>query len=162
MFCLFDGLDFMFSLFFFQAEDGIRDLYVTGVQTCALPISLFGHARLLIQDKRWDAARAVLERLLRSSEPATAAEAAQALGDTYAGEGDTLAAVEYYLTAAYVAPDTPLGRRGLLSAARAFAAGKQPEPAAAAYKKLLAQADLPAELRDAARQELAALARPTP
>src|SRR5690349_24825831 len=27
------------SFFFFQAEDGIRDLYVTGVQTCALPIS---------------------------------------------------------------------------------------------------------------------------
>src|SRR5438874_8628737 len=27
------------SCFFFQAEDGIRDLYVTGVQTCALPIS---------------------------------------------------------------------------------------------------------------------------
>src|SRR6266540_5643597 len=25
--------------FFFQAEDGIRDLYMTGVQTCALPIS---------------------------------------------------------------------------------------------------------------------------
>src|SRR5204862_1306088 len=25
--------------FFFQAEDGIRYLYVTGVQTCALPIS---------------------------------------------------------------------------------------------------------------------------
>src|SRR2546430_9048266 len=27
-------------LFFFQAEDGIRDLTVTGVQTCALPIWL--------------------------------------------------------------------------------------------------------------------------
>src|SRR5204863_5125588 len=27
-------------VFFFQAEDGIRDLYVTGVQTCALPIYL--------------------------------------------------------------------------------------------------------------------------
>src|SRR5256886_2860927 len=26
------------SIFFFQAEDGIRDLTVTGVQTCALPI----------------------------------------------------------------------------------------------------------------------------
>src|SRR2546428_7485561 len=26
-------------VFFFQAEDGIRDLIVTGVQTCALPIS---------------------------------------------------------------------------------------------------------------------------
>src|SRR5256886_3932011 len=28
----------VFGLFFFQAEDGIRDLTVTGVQTCALPI----------------------------------------------------------------------------------------------------------------------------
>src|SRR6266849_7834486 len=27
------------SIFFFQAEDGIRDPLVTGVQTCALPIS---------------------------------------------------------------------------------------------------------------------------
>src|SRR5204862_3531118 len=31
-------LCFYFCFFFFQAEDGIRDLYVTGVQTCALPI----------------------------------------------------------------------------------------------------------------------------
>src|SRR5205085_4806098 len=30
---------FFFNFFFFQAEDGIRDLTVTGVQTCALPIS---------------------------------------------------------------------------------------------------------------------------
>src|SRR2546429_2277606 len=29
--------------FFFQAEDGIRDVAVTGVQTCALPISLTGY-----------------------------------------------------------------------------------------------------------------------
>src|SRR6266853_3196523 len=28
----------IFFFFFFQAEDGIRDLTVTGVQTCALPI----------------------------------------------------------------------------------------------------------------------------
>src|SRR2546430_12438202 len=30
----------LFYVFFFQAEDGIRDLTVTGVQTCALPILL--------------------------------------------------------------------------------------------------------------------------
>src|SRR2546430_3457498 len=30
----------MLFFFFFQAEDGIRDLTVTGVQTCALPISI--------------------------------------------------------------------------------------------------------------------------
>src|SRR5437868_11657639 len=29
----------IFFFFFFQAEDGIRDRNVTGVQTCALPIS---------------------------------------------------------------------------------------------------------------------------
>src|SRR5256886_12164679 len=38
----------VFFIFFFQAEDGIRDLTVTGVQTCALPIYDFGR----IADKR--------------------------------------------------------------------------------------------------------------
>src|SRR5690349_732565 len=33
------------NIFFFQAEDGIRDLYVTGVQTCALPIFHRGRPR---------------------------------------------------------------------------------------------------------------------
>src|SRR5437870_13707579 len=32
----------MFFFFFFQAEDGIRDGHVTGVQTCALPICRTG------------------------------------------------------------------------------------------------------------------------
>src|SRR5256885_3787779 len=31
--------------FFFQAEDGIRDYKVTGVQTCALPIYVYERAR---------------------------------------------------------------------------------------------------------------------
>src|SRR5258708_31442832 len=31
------------AVFFFQAEDGIRDDLVTGVQTCALPISACAH-----------------------------------------------------------------------------------------------------------------------
>src|SRR5947209_18632753 len=30
---------YLYLCFFFQAEDGIRDIGVTGVQTCALPIS---------------------------------------------------------------------------------------------------------------------------
>src|SRR5256885_11704294 len=34
----FRGLLFIIIFFFFQAEDGIRDYKVTGVQTCALPI----------------------------------------------------------------------------------------------------------------------------
>src|SRR5207249_5535858 len=39
--------------FFFQAEDGIRDRNVTGVQTCALPISTAAWHRLLVLPKRW-------------------------------------------------------------------------------------------------------------
>src|SRR3712207_7828911 len=39
----------IFYFFFFQAEDGIRDIGVTGVQTCALPISAnFCSSTLLI------------------------------------------------------------------------------------------------------------------
>src|SRR3989449_2101860 len=38
--------------FFFQAEDGIRDVAVTGVQTCALPISIGrGQRELIIGDR---------------------------------------------------------------------------------------------------------------
>ena len=37
-----------YSNFFFQAEDGIRDSEVTGVQTCALPILINMIIRLII------------------------------------------------------------------------------------------------------------------
>src|SRR5438874_2947624 len=52
------------SVFFFQAEDGIRDLYVTGVQTCALQIFLVGPFLVLhVEDAdRADADPAARER----------------------------------------------------------------------------------------------------
>src|SRR5688500_19277247 len=40
----------LFFFFFFQAEDGIRDYKVTGVQTCALPISQLTPTRC---SRRW-------------------------------------------------------------------------------------------------------------
>src|SRR5256885_8992886 len=48
----------VFQFFFFQAEDGIRDYKVTGVQTCALPISL-GRVKMLEEPVRtnWPARR---------------------------------------------------------------------------------------------------------
>src|SRR5687767_15290512 len=39
---------FIFFFFFFQAEDGIRDKLVTGVQTCALPILCRTNSTILI------------------------------------------------------------------------------------------------------------------
>src|SRR5690606_39743746 len=48
--------------FFFQAEDGIRDFHVTGVQTCALPIS---RERLAGVDRARDHELAVLDGEVR-------------------------------------------------------------------------------------------------
>src|SRR2546430_3389379 len=50
--------------FFFQAEDGIRDLTVTGVQTCALPIST-ASARASLSPMRQRSSRRI--RLLARS-----------------------------------------------------------------------------------------------
>src|SRR5256884_4806949 len=51
----------MIYFFFFQAEDGIRDVAVTGVQTCALPILKRGKSEKYIRDER-DFARELMKR----------------------------------------------------------------------------------------------------
>src|SRR5689334_24189369 len=50
--------------FFFQAEDGIRDGTVTGVQTCALPISFANRGNVLKDLKRYEEALTSLDRAL--------------------------------------------------------------------------------------------------
>src|SRR2546426_7543552 len=57
-------MTFFFLFFFFQAEDGIRDYKVTGVQTCALPISILGKRIGPVQL----AFNPVIERALREGE----------------------------------------------------------------------------------------------
>src|SRR5438874_10819733 len=56
-FCIFFFCLFFF--FFFQAEDGIRDLYVTGVQTCALPISSIRTCTSSLWETQSDATRRI-------------------------------------------------------------------------------------------------------
>src|SRR3712207_928960 len=48
----FFSLTVLCYFFFFQAEDGIRDIGVTGVQTCALPISILEKQEKYIEDVR--------------------------------------------------------------------------------------------------------------
>src|SRR5690606_39672069 len=50
-----------FHVFFLQAEDGIRAFHVTGVQTCALPISVGFEGHVLGTD---ETGRDMLSRLL--------------------------------------------------------------------------------------------------
>jgi tetratricopeptide (TPR) repeat protein len=121
--------------------------------------ALLTHGRLLTEERRWSEARTVFEGVLKQDSGGGVAEAAAGIGDTYRGEGESLAAVEYYMTAAYLAPESPAGRRALAAAARSFAAMKQPAAAAIVWKKLLAQSGLPADLAAAAREGLKEIGR---
>src|SRR5215510_15691096 len=62
---------FFWFVFFFQAEDGIRDGHVTGVQTCALPIfkGFAQHPRVVrVQERGARRARHLLHLAARSEE----------------------------------------------------------------------------------------------
>src|SRR5256885_8752011 len=77
---------FVCVFFFFQAEDGIRDYKVTGVQTCALPIS---QALADVQERAaWAAASAcVLHAEGRHAEAVGLGERTIELGETLGIDG---------------------------------------------------------------------------
>src|SRR5690606_39691186 len=77
----------VYFFFFFQAEDGIRDFHVTGVQTCALPIYL----------KVFQSRAAGLEQEAREARAALAAAQADAdgLGDGPDDADDPEAAADH-------------------------------------------------------------------
>src|SRR5256886_13490916 len=70
-----DALVNLEYVFFFQAEDGIRDLTVTGVQTCALPIygvaTVHGVEPTPALDGEQEERPGRLERLLETDPAAT-------------------------------------------------------------------------------------------
>src|SRR5438034_2844576 len=72
---------YMFFFFFFQAEDGIRDHCVTGVQTCALPISY--HLVELVQAGGYSMATYVATNVQNFPDPNTDPNQ----GDIYAVAG---------------------------------------------------------------------------
>src|SRR5438128_3218699 len=67
------GMFFRF-FFFFQAEDGIRDATVTGVQTCALPIFDPDHRLLVVEQELGQRARELRLADPRRTEKQEAAE----------------------------------------------------------------------------------------
>jgi len=79
------------------------------------------------------------------------------MGEGLRAAGRHQQAVESYMMAAYVAPDTPLARRALLGAGQSFTALKQADSAVIVYKKLLAARSVEPELADAAKKGLRAL-----
>src|SRR5438046_4886760 len=98
----------MSAFFFFQAEDGIRDWSVTGVQTCALPISEltvdpFGAAQFLRCQR--GAVRAAALRGPREPE--------QLLGDAVDVDGQGHAAVQIGRASCRERGETPEGADGV-------------------------------------------------
>jgi tetratricopeptide (TPR) repeat protein len=128
-----------------------------GMNPAANPEAFSSYGKLLLRDRRWEEARTVLERLLAGAEGPEAAEVAVSLADAWAGQGDHQAAAEYYMTAAYLTPDSVTGYKALLAAARSFTAAKDAGAAAVVYRKLLASSDVPGDIASAARRGLATL-----
>src|SRR5690348_9284632 len=90
----------LFFFFFFQAEDGIRDRRVTGVQTCALPIEMA--AALLSSEP------VVLKNVPRVTDTQVMGEIIRAIGGS--SDGDGTITIDAGAAAAPRVPDE-LGRR---------------------------------------------------
>src|SRR6185436_1678376 len=117
----------------------------------------FGQGRLLLTEGKWEEARPLLQKALDDADPTTAAEAAFRLGEGHRAAGQHGDAVQAYMTAAYLAPESPWGQRALLGAGQSFTALKQSDAAVIAFRKLATAKGADPELADAARKELRAL-----
>src|SRR5256885_2431884 len=83
----------MTFFFFFQAEDGIRDYKVTGVQTCALPIlrelgvgeiaALVGRYYAMDRDNRWERVELAYRALVHGQAETRTDDAVAALERSY-------------------------------------------------------------------------------
>ena len=119
--------------------------------------AVLGKARVFAAVGNWEEARPLLARAMAADDAEVAAEAAYRQGEGLRAAGRQQQAVESFMTAAYVAPDTPVARRALLAAAQSFAVLKQADSAVIVYRKLLAAKIVEPELADAAKKGLRAL-----
>src|SRR5215208_2247325 len=113
--CQVEGMNFLF--FFFQAEDGIRDGHVTGVQTCALPISADGQPLYRDALARAIGGRPELELVGEAGDGRQALDAISASSPDVALIGSTLDGLSGEQVLNAVARDR-LGTRVLMMAAR--------------------------------------------
>jgi TolA-binding protein len=101
--------------------------------------SLLSHARLLESSGQHDLARSLLQRIVDASDGEVAAEASYRIARILSAQGQDTAAVEWYMTAAYVAEGSQWERPSLLGATRSFTALNQTGEAMIAYRKLTAR-----------------------
>src|SRR2546428_5090817 len=104
------GVSVLLFFFFFQAEDGIRDLIVTGVQTCALPISMAREAQAVPNKTPYESymvTRVIAQAAAGAGEPGVAAKAFEEItGSSSAADAErrqfaAAAAGQYYIAKDY-------------------------------------------------------------
>jgi TolA-binding protein len=121
------------------------------------PQSLLAHAALLEEFGERARAREVLARVVRQGEGEIAAEAAYRIARTLSAEKQHAAALEWYMSAAYLVPGSKWSRPSLRGAGQSLIAlGDIPE-AISAYRKLLPQDEELARSLDGATSEEAAV-----
>ncbi|HKW92692.1 MAG TPA: tetratricopeptide repeat protein, partial [Methylomirabilota bacterium] len=120
-------------------------------------LGLLGQGRLLVADGKWEEARGRLEQALDVGDGAVASEAAYRLAEGLRATGRTQDAADMYMTAAYLASDSPWARKALIGAGQAFTALKQNDSAVIVYRKLLATTGVEPDLADTARKALRSL-----
>jgi TolA-binding protein len=101
------------------------------------PQSLLAHARLLEELGQAGRTRPVLQRLVEVGSGEVAAEGAYRLGQSLRADGQYAGAVEWYLTAVYVADGSRWSRLALLGAGASLAALNEMKDALVVYRKLL-------------------------
>jgi tetratricopeptide (TPR) repeat protein len=101
------------------------------------PKSLFAHARLLEDAGQAQRARPLFQSVVRRGGGEVAAEAAYRVARGLGADGQHEAALEWYMTAAYVDGDSAWSRRALLEAGSTLSAMNQWVDALAVYEKLV-------------------------
>jgi TolA-binding protein len=114
--------------------------------------SLLSHARLLDDFGQAERARPLLHLVVERSDAEVAAEAAYRLARILGAEGQHADAIEWYMTAAYVAEGSSWSRHALLSAGNSLTLLDRNDEALIAYRKLmrLAEPRAPHTTREAA------------
>jgi len=112
------------------------------------PQNLLAHARLLEDLGEKERAREVLGRVVRQGKGEIAAEAAYRFARTLSAEKQHAAAVEWYMTAAYLVEDSKWSRLALLGAGQSLTELGDSAEAVFVYRKLLPQDDDRARGRD--------------
>src|SRR2546425_3422416 len=132
--------------FFFQAEDGIRDKLVTGVQTCALPISHLAEAYSALGRYRQASATLgiALDLAERSGDSARISSVLSRLGNVHAALGEPEVAERHLERGLRLARER--GDRGLTAAllndlGNVLVTKKQDAEALAAYRESAALAE---------------------